>query len=69
MEYWKELATLAGGVIVMWRLISMGRSVVTKGELKDHCATQMKLIQSQIKVAVLEAMNEWLKQNGRRLKE
>jgi hypothetical protein len=68
-EYWKELIGIAGGLLVIWRLIDMGKKVVTKGELKEHCDHQMELIQANIKVAVLEGMNEWLRRNGNALKK
>ena len=47
----------------------MGRTVVTKTELEKHCAKQMELVKANTKVAVLEAMNTWLKENGHSLKK
>jgi hypothetical protein len=67
-EYWKEFLALAGGIAVLIRLIQFGRKFVTREELSTHCEQQMKLVNANTRVAVLEAMNEWLKHNGGKLK-
>ena len=69
MDYWKETIAGLAGVIVMWRLVSMHRTFLTKDSHEKMCKDKMDLVQSQIKVAVLEAMNSWLKQNGHHLRK
>ena len=68
MEYWKEIIGIVGGLLVIGRLIQMGKTVVTKNELKAHCETQQQIIEGHIRIAVLKAMNEWLKENGKKLR-
>lgn len=65
MEYWKEFIGVIGGAIVMWRFLSM---FLTKKSHEKMCDDKQALVQANIKVAVLGAMNEWLKENGHQLK-
>ena len=68
MEYWEIIAAIAGGLVVLGGIIQVMRTYITKKELHEHCSQQMKIVSGNIKIAVLEAMNEWLQQNGKRLK-
>lgn len=67
-NYWAELVALGGGIIVIGKIIMMGRSFVTKKELHEHCARQMENIELKIENAVIratmEGMKRYYKENG-----
>jgi len=67
MEYWKEFIAVIGGAVVVWRFLSMNRNFLTKESHERMCTDKMNLTEAKIEVAVLRAMNQWLKENGHHL--
>jgi len=60
-HYWAELVAVCGGIIVIGKIVMMGRNFVTRKELHEHCAAQMQNIELKIENAVIRATMEGIK--------
>ena len=68
IEHWKEFTAIVGGLVVVWRFLSMNRRFVTKEDLEKKCNERLTLVRAEMRAAVLEAMNQWLRENGHKLR-